>query len=326
MADSAPIANSLLTEHFRWTPLSLIDDIINSVNELLYRAVSAIETGLLSASPTALGFVVRPASPTSSSTTITTTTAQADAKREIENGVHQLETLLEATVDKNFDKLEIYLLRSVLAIPEEVAPWIRLGHYENLHFGSTADAPDQAAIDLQRRKLRETEKLNTVLQGHVEANERLIHQLHSLLSPRDQATASSTSTTKTTTTPASPLSFLTAHPSARALSVGSTAQPLATTSAFSTSQIPAIRALLSTLTPQLPRLLSAPSESTPDERVQYVEGEVKRHLQQTRGLELDEQGAVREGEWQSEGRSVPPGELRDLERVVARLKRDASAS
>ena len=49
---------------------------------------------------------------------------------EIENGVHQLETLLEATVDKTFDKFEIYTLRNILTVPEDLAPWMRLGHYE----------------------------------------------------------------------------------------------------------------------------------------------------------------------------------------------------
>lgn len=52
------------------------------------------------------------------------------AKDEIENGMHQLETLLEATVDKTFDKFEIYTLRNILTVPDELAPWMRLGHYE----------------------------------------------------------------------------------------------------------------------------------------------------------------------------------------------------
>lgn len=52
-----------------------------------------------------------------------------EARDEIENGVHQLETLLEATVDKNFDKFEIYTLRNILTVPDDLAPWIRLAHY-----------------------------------------------------------------------------------------------------------------------------------------------------------------------------------------------------
>ena len=51
-------------------------------------------------------------------------------KEEIENGVHALETLLEATVDKTFDKFEIYTLRNILTVPDDLAPWMRLAHYE----------------------------------------------------------------------------------------------------------------------------------------------------------------------------------------------------
>ena len=49
---------------------------------------------------------------------------------EIENGLHQLETLLESTVDKAFDKFEIYVLRNIFTVPEELLPWVRLKHYE----------------------------------------------------------------------------------------------------------------------------------------------------------------------------------------------------
>lgn len=53
-----------------------------------------------------------------------------EARREIEEGVHQLETLLESNVDKNFDKLEIYVLRNVLHVEEGLVDWVRLRHYE----------------------------------------------------------------------------------------------------------------------------------------------------------------------------------------------------
>ena len=53
-----------------------------------------------------------------------------EAKKEIEEGLHQLETLLESTVDKNFDKFEIYVLRNILSVPEDLASWVRLSHYE----------------------------------------------------------------------------------------------------------------------------------------------------------------------------------------------------
>ncbi|KAL8654925.1 MAG: hypothetical protein Q9226_003249, partial [Calogaya cf. arnoldii] len=119
---------ALLTEHFRYTPLSLLDDIINTVNTIIYRAVEAIENGLFSIPPQQLGY--SPDKHASGKDTPVADPDHPEAKDEIENGVHQLETLLEATVDKTFDKFEIYTLRNILTVPDEVAPWMRLGHYE----------------------------------------------------------------------------------------------------------------------------------------------------------------------------------------------------
>ncbi|SLM38632.1 mis12 domain-containing protein [Lasallia pustulata] len=131
MAASSRPADALLTEHFRYTPLSLIDDIINAVNTIIYRAIDAIESGLLSTPPAALGFAAAAAS----DSTIRDTDGDGnieypEARQEIEEGVHQLETLLEATVDKTFDRFEIYTLRNILTVPEDLEPWIRLSHYE----------------------------------------------------------------------------------------------------------------------------------------------------------------------------------------------------
>ena len=108
---------------------SLIDDIINSINNLIYQAISSLENGLLSTPPERLGFAH------TSTESIPDTDADGnveypEARLEIENGLHQLETLLEATVDKAFDKFEIYVLRNILTVPDDLAQWVRLSHYE----------------------------------------------------------------------------------------------------------------------------------------------------------------------------------------------------
>lgn len=106
---------------------TLIDDIINAVNTIVYRGIEAIENGLLGIPFQTLGFA-------NSKKTLSNGEAAhneyPEAQDEIENGVHQLETLLEATVDKAFDKFEIYTLRNILTVPDELAGWIRLGHYD----------------------------------------------------------------------------------------------------------------------------------------------------------------------------------------------------
>ena len=152
MTDSSRQADALLTEHFQYTPLvrplhhhrhcnfsltahkSLIDDIINAVNIIVYQAIEALETCLLQVPPRELGFM-RNYGPTSLSDSPGSapkdgSTEPPDSTAEIENGVHQLETLLEATVDKAFDKFEIWTLRNILTIPDDLAPYVRLGHYE----------------------------------------------------------------------------------------------------------------------------------------------------------------------------------------------------
>lgn len=110
----------------------MIDDIINSVNNLVYQAISSLENGLTATPPARLGFKASKAqAPASDGDGGGHENAvHAQAKQEIDEGLHQLETLLESTVDKNFDKFEIYVLRNILSVPEELAAWIRLSHYQ----------------------------------------------------------------------------------------------------------------------------------------------------------------------------------------------------
>jgi kinetochore protein Mis12/MTW1 len=128
MASNKQIATALLTEHLRYTPLALIDDIINTVNELTNRAVDGAERGLLAADPAALGFSAKAAAENGKDEE--GVDVYPEIRSEIEEGVHQLETLLEANIDKNFDKFEILALRGILSVPQDLVSWIRLAHYE----------------------------------------------------------------------------------------------------------------------------------------------------------------------------------------------------
>ena len=100
----------------------------------MYQAIEALETCLLQVPPRELGFTRNYGSTSLSdspgSAPKNSSTEPPDSTAEIENGVHQLETLLEATVDKAFDKFEIWTLRNILTIPDDLAPYMRLGHYE----------------------------------------------------------------------------------------------------------------------------------------------------------------------------------------------------
>lgn len=104
---SAPDARTteLLTEHLGFPPIALIDDIINAVNGIMYKCTTAVEDYLLSHQP-----------------------KEMDLTIEIEHGTAKLETLLENTLDHNFDKFELYALRNILTIPNELP--VRLKHQE----------------------------------------------------------------------------------------------------------------------------------------------------------------------------------------------------
>lgn len=123
---SAPTRNTPLANPAQ----SLIDDIINSINNLIYQAISSLESGLLSTPPERLGFGHAQNGSTIPDTDEDGNVVYPEAQLEIENGLHQLETLLESTVDKAFDKFEIYLLRNILTVPEDLLGWVRLKHYE----------------------------------------------------------------------------------------------------------------------------------------------------------------------------------------------------
>ncbi|KAF2396368.1 hypothetical protein EJ06DRAFT_585251 [Trichodelitschia bisporula] len=194
MSSTKHLETALLTEHLRYTPLTLLDDIINTINELTSRAIDAAESGLLSAPPGALGFTdyvppsSAPTNPSSSTHPPPTAPPPTDpptaARAEIENGAHQLETLLTANIDINFDKLEIYALRNVLAVPAGLAPWVRLPHYEGLQL----DGQDGVSLDRVqelRRRVQEAKRLNAGLEAEARRNERVLERVRGLVSGGD---------------------------------------------------------------------------------------------------------------------------------------------
>ncbi|KAI0016668.1 Mis12 protein-domain-containing protein [Xylariomycetidae sp. FL0641] len=390
MTASGSSETQLLTEHFGYPPVSLIDDIINSVNILADRALSSVEKGLLTAPPSAIGFKASSSNSKSKRNADATDDVEQSpaerAKAEVENGTHQLETLLCASIDRNFDKFEIYVMRNLLCVtPHDVSDWMRLSHYAGLDFSSpppdttttsTADnqnhhhndssKPTVESTTRLRRRLRESMRLNALLSAERARNEALLGELRALVGDpsslqavkRESTSPSSSAnnnnnnhnnhnTTAATTT--SPFAFL--HAKGDLASATGGATPLSTTTAFALSQAQALRALSTSLQTLMPSLLppppppsssssSSPSSSSPGddeegreqgqrkkswrrERLEYVEGATRRHLEAVQGLELGAAGEVRDGEWQQQQQQQPRrlerGEAEGLERVVAML-------
>lgn len=128
---SAPTdtTTELMTEHLQYAPITLIDDVINSANAILYQAMDAFETYLRD--------TLIPSIPSSKSTQTKAFNLDApeDLEREalykeLEFGMAQVETLLENAVDRNFDAFELYVLRNVFNIPEDIDGYIRLKHHQ----------------------------------------------------------------------------------------------------------------------------------------------------------------------------------------------------
>ncbi|KAI0131754.1 Mis12 protein-domain-containing protein [Hypoxylon sp. NC0597] len=330
----------LLTEHFGYPPVSLIDDIINSINILAERALNSVEQGLLNAPAATLGF--KP--PKTSSRKNVDAQQQLDpveaAKTEIESGTHQLETLLCASIDRNFDKFEIYVLRNILCVrPPDVRNWMRLSHYEGLDLSPPSNAPSLDTINHLRRKLRESMRLNALLTAERARNEKLLSELQTLVGISDsQIKAEKTSPgqipLQTQTRKKSPFAFL--HDKG-SLTDGGSESPLSTNTAFTLSQMQALRALSTSLLNLTPDLLPPPpradessamdidsedgsgKKSWRRERLEYVEGATRRYLERVEGLELGKHGEVRDGEWQGEGRNLARDEVGGLEQVVTIL-------
>ncbi|EFE44756.1 hypothetical protein TRV_00428 [Trichophyton verrucosum HKI 0517] len=315
-------STALLTEHFSYTPLSLIDDVINSVNNLIYQAISSLEDGLQSTPPEKLGFRHGPG--TIPDTDDDGNIQYPEARLEIENGLHQLETLLEATVDKAFDKFEIYVLRNVLTVPEDLTGWIRLSHHEGLSLEPAREgAPTEESLTLQRQRLRETKKLNRMLTHECARNDAVLSQLRSMVATvkqnHDGATVS-VGANGSADMQLPNLSFLLSDPRAKKLRMGDggagpSHTPLTTNTTFILSQLPALRAVLTQLRTKLQTLPKSVGEMDLDqkkgERREYINSRAKLHLERTSGT-----GESEHGHGVIRGKRINPEEVQALEGVA----------
>lgn len=196
---------------------------------------------------------------------------------------------------------------------------MRLGHYEGLNFDRDPEAPDHKSITLQREKLRETQKLHALLVAKTKDNEATLQTLRALLGTQVVAKKEGVEDGQTT----KPVfAFL----QNKGDLTGDASQPLSTTASFVKSQLPPLASLLQELEPRLQELehgngpagmIGEEGKTWRRERLEFIEKETRRHLENVRGLELGENGEVRDGEWQGEGRTLGKGEVEDLERVVA---------
>lgn len=292
---------------------------MNSINILAFKATEAVERGLLAADPSDLGFRIPPQQTAEAKEAARVITEKA--KNEIENGVHQLETLLEAKIDKNFDRLEIYALRNILSVPDNVEDWIRLTHYEGLNFSSHTDEPNTESISILRNKLRETQKLHAYLRAESARNQATIAAMKHLVSNKS-SNSSGAELKNDEIYPA--FAFL----QKKGELTGDVTRPVTTSASFVLSQLPALESLTENLQSRLNSLvelgeskglMSGEQKSWDRERFEFIERETRRHLEIVQGLELGKQGELIDGEWQDGGRKIQEEEVMDLEKVVQEI-------
>lgn len=130
-------ATALLTEHFGFPPLAIIDDVINAVNDIMYKCTQAMETYLNERQQKRLEEITKEKN--SDEDVVmegAEDTQSAIPDDEIQLGTAKLETLLESQVDKNFDKFELYALRNIFTVPSDLVRegWVRLTHHEGIEF------------------------------------------------------------------------------------------------------------------------------------------------------------------------------------------------
>ena len=102
---------------------------INAVNELVYGGIESLENALGKIPPEMLGFHPKPGMIRDTDDDGRPQLEPAEAG-EIEKGLHQLETLWETAVDRSFDKFEIFVMRNLLVVEEDLVPWVRLEHHK----------------------------------------------------------------------------------------------------------------------------------------------------------------------------------------------------
>ena len=212
-----------------------------------------------------------------------------------------------------------------MSVPEGLEDWIRLGHYEDLDFTRREDAPSIEEVREQRRRVLEAQRLQRLLMAEEAKNQAIIAKLRALRglpqkSPRKSVKRESGEREVVVKDQDLPYPVFKHLEKKGDLASGGEKYPLSTTTRFALSQLPALQSLESELRP----LEKALGDKMPDqgeartwrrERTEYIQKMTRRHLE-SRGVEMDENGEIRDGDWQGGGRRLNNGEVEELEVVI----------
>lgn len=125
---------SVLTEHMGFPPITLIDEVINAVNEIMQKALVGLSDYLQRQRNNQLKALKGEGELLKEEEKEFENQNKLFSLHEIEAGLVLFDTLCHSNLDKNFDKFELYTLRNILTIPHDLVDggWIRLKHHEHL--------------------------------------------------------------------------------------------------------------------------------------------------------------------------------------------------
>lgn len=220
-------------------------------------------------------------------------------------------------------------MRNILTVKPDDQPYVRLSHYEGLDFGAVPDRPTVESVTALRRRVQASQRLHVALEAERANNDALLGKLRAALGVKGQGAGVKKEEGEVEK---SAFGFLGEK---TGLEEGGSEKPITTTTEFTLSQLQALRSLSESLRTILPDL--GPEDAQPTDeadgqkswrrkRVDYIEGSTRKYLENARGLELGEQGEVRDGEWQSEGRKFTRGEVEGLEQVVSMLDKESESA
>ena len=243
-------------------------------------------------------------------------------------------------------------MQNILTVqPRDLRPHVRLAHYAGLDFSElpppdetqadaetaagSSDRPTVESVTALRRRLQASQKLNVALHREKARNDTLLRNLRDVLGvdatgvKKEEGAETAEHEGEQQQSSSSTFGFL-SQGRAHLASIGSDT-PITTTTQFTLSQLQAMRALSTSLRTLLPDLSTSPDDAAASresstgsktwrrERAEYVEASSRKYLEKSGGLELGDQGRVRDGEYQGEGRVLGKGEIEGLENAVTML-------
>lgn len=142
----------LLTEHFGYPPIEVIDDIINAINDIMYRCTEQLEQILLTQKEQLdeekrvrtreirkkreeEDIIIDEGRLDDGSAT------EAFTIKDIQMGTATLESYFEHHINRNFDKFELYAFRNVFNLPYDLVKggYIRMKHHESIKLDDVED-------------------------------------------------------------------------------------------------------------------------------------------------------------------------------------------